>query len=62
MFLGIKSNAQQARKTDNALLLECYQNQHFTDALSYLKSVYTEPVTDEKEIHSHKTRRETKEI
>jgi tetratricopeptide (TPR) repeat protein len=43
-------HAQQARKTDDALLLEYYQNQRFADALTYLKSIYTEPVTDSKEL------------
>jgi len=43
-------NAQQMRKADDALLLEYYQNQRFADALTYLKSVYTEPVTDLKEL------------
>jgi tetratricopeptide (TPR) repeat protein len=42
--------AQQTRKTDDALLLEYYQNQRFADALTYLKSIYTEPVTDAKEL------------
>lgn len=43
-------NAQQARKADDALLLEYYQNQRFADALTYLKSIYIEPVTDVKEL------------
>ncbi|NNU32989.1 tetratricopeptide repeat protein [Mucilaginibacter sp. S1162] len=30
--------------------MEYYQNQRFADALSYLKSIYTEPVTDTKEL------------
>lgn len=36
----------QTRKTDDALLLDYYQNQRFADALTYLKNVYTEPVTN----------------
>lgn len=43
-------SAQQARKVDEALLLEHYQNQRFADAFSYLKQVYPEPVTDKKEL------------
>ncbi|MDB5004795.1 MAG: tetratricopeptide repeat protein [Mucilaginibacter sp.] len=43
-------HAQQARKADDALLLEYYQNQRFADALTYLKGIYTEPVTDTKEL------------
>ncbi|MDB5157812.1 MAG: hypothetical protein JWR50_2519, partial [Mucilaginibacter sp.] len=43
-------HAQQARKADDALLLDYYQNQRFADALTYLKSVYPEPVADIKEL------------
>jgi tetratricopeptide (TPR) repeat protein len=43
-------HAQQARKTDDSLLLDYYQSQRFTDALTYLKGIYTEPVTDRKEL------------
>ena len=43
-------SAQQTRTTNDALLLEYYQNQRFADALTYLKSIYTEPVTDAKEL------------
>jgi len=42
--------AQQTRKTDDGLLLEYYQNNRFADAFNYLKTVYTEPVTDAKEL------------
>ncbi|MES2427679.1 MAG: hypothetical protein V4560_11940 [Bacteroidota bacterium] len=42
--------AQQTRGTNDALLVEYYQNQRFADALTYLKSIYTEPVTDTKEL------------
>jgi tetratricopeptide (TPR) repeat protein len=42
--------AQQTRKTDDALLLEYYQNNRYADAFNYLKTVYTEPVTDAKEL------------
>nr|WP_294794304.1 tetratricopeptide repeat protein [uncultured Mucilaginibacter sp.] len=42
--------AQQARKTDDALLLEYYQNNRFAEAFNYLKTVYTEPVTNAKEL------------
>lgn len=50
LFFAINSYAQETRKTDDALLLEYYQNQRFSDALSYLKTIYTEPVTDAKEL------------
>jgi tetratricopeptide (TPR) repeat protein len=50
LFSALNSYAQQTRKTDDALLLEYYQNQRFADALSYLKTIYTEPVTDAKEL------------
>ncbi|WP_214071083.1 tetratricopeptide repeat protein [Mucilaginibacter sp. dw_454] len=51
-FLSISlfAQAQQARKTDNDLLLQYYQNQQFNEALSYLKTVYAEPVTNTKEL------------
>jgi tetratricopeptide (TPR) repeat protein len=42
--------AQQTRATNDALLVEYYQNQRFADALTYLKNIYTEPVTDAKEL------------
>jgi len=38
--------AQRAAKADEALLLEYYQNQRFSDAADYLKKAYPEPVTD----------------
>ncbi|MES2375224.1 MAG: tetratricopeptide repeat protein [Bacteroidota bacterium] len=50
LFFAANSRAQDTRKTDDALLLEYYQNQRFADALSYLKTIYTEPVTDAKEL------------
>jgi tetratricopeptide (TPR) repeat protein len=40
----------QSRKTDDALLLEYYQNQRFADALTYLKGIYAEPVSDINEL------------
>ncbi len=43
-------HAQQTRPTDDALLLEYYQSQRYAEALTYLKSTYTEPVTDTKEL------------
>jgi tetratricopeptide (TPR) repeat protein len=43
-------SAQQTRQTNDALLLDYYQNQRFANALTYLKSIYTEPVTDAKEL------------
>ena len=42
--------AQELRKTDDALLLEYYQGSRYAEAFSYLKTVYTEPVTNEKEM------------
>jgi tetratricopeptide (TPR) repeat protein len=42
--------AQQTRKTDDGLLLEYYQNNRFAEAFNYLKTVYTEPVTNAKEL------------
>src|ERR1700753_1789440 len=39
---------QQTRKADEALLLEYYQNQRFSDAADYLKKTYPEPVGDMK--------------
>ncbi|MGF7077893.1 tetratricopeptide repeat protein [Mucilaginibacter sp. UYCu711] len=50
VIFATESRAQETRKTDDALLLEYYQNQRFAEALSYLKSIYTEPVTDAKEL------------
>lgn len=44
------ASAQQTRKTDEALLLDHYQNQRFIEAFTYLKGIYTEPVTDKKEL------------
>lgn len=35
-------------KLDEALLLDYYQNQRFSEAFNYVKSNYTEPVTDAK--------------
>jgi tetratricopeptide (TPR) repeat protein len=40
--------AQQMVKADDALLLEYYQNQRFDEAVTYLKKIYPEPVTDVK--------------
>lgn len=50
LFLTGISIAQQSRKTDDALLLQYYQNQQFKEALDYLKTVYTEPVSNAKEL------------
>lgn len=38
--------AQQTPKADDALLLDYYQNQRFSEAADHLKSTYPEPVTD----------------
>ncbi|MDO3626361.1 lipopolysaccharide assembly protein LapB [Mucilaginibacter sp. BT774] len=49
LILGARpSFAQQNNKSGDALLLEYYQNQHFADALDYLRKTYPEPVTDSK--------------
>ncbi len=50
IITGLVSNAfsQQVAKADEALLLEYYQNQRFSDAADYLKKTYPEPVTDQK--------------
>jgi tetratricopeptide (TPR) repeat protein len=42
--------AQQSRKTDDALLLEYFKSNRFDDAFTYLKKIYTEPITDVKEL------------
>ncbi|MDB5010656.1 MAG: tetratricopeptide repeat protein [Mucilaginibacter sp.] len=42
----ITASAQQTTNIDNALLLDYYQNQRFTDAYNYLKATYPEPVTE----------------
>lgn len=44
------SYGQQTRKTDDALLVEYYQAQRWAEAFNYLRTVYTEPLTDAKEI------------
>lgn len=46
--ISMASSAQQTDKTGDALLLEYYQNQRFTDALDYLRKTYPEPITDTK--------------
>lgn len=43
---GPSSIAQPNNKTDDALLMDYYQNQRYTQALTYLKQVNPEPVTD----------------
>src|ERR1700744_3602154 len=37
-----------AQQVDNTLLLDYIQNQKYADAAQYLKSVYPEPITDDK--------------
>ena len=49
LTLATLCQAQQ-RKTDDSLLLEYYQSQRFAEALTYLKSIYAEPVADAKEL------------
>ena len=44
--------AQQTTKSDDALLLDYYQNQRFADAVTYLRKTYPEPVTDLKALGS----------
>jgi tetratricopeptide (TPR) repeat protein len=50
LFSAPVAFSQQTRKTDDGLLLQYYQNQQFKEALGYLKTIYTEPVTDLKEL------------
>ncbi|MDF2432689.1 MAG: hypothetical protein JWP44_2320 [Mucilaginibacter sp.] len=45
-------SAQQRNKTDDALLLEYYQTQHFAEAADYLKKTYPEPIADIKTLSS----------
>jgi tetratricopeptide (TPR) repeat protein len=44
----LQASAQQSAKADYALLLDYYQNQHFADAVNYLKGIYPEPINDVK--------------
>jgi tetratricopeptide (TPR) repeat protein len=44
--LTIIAPAQQKQIADDALLLDYYQNQRFTDALDYLKKIYPDTVND----------------
>jgi len=48
LFLTITATTFGQVKVDDALLLDYYQTQRFAEASAYLKSVYTEPVTDKK--------------
>ncbi|WP_158826279.1 tetratricopeptide repeat protein [Mucilaginibacter lacusdianchii] len=48
MLLCFTRCFSQSSKIDNALLLDYYQNQRFTEAADYLKKAYAEPVTDAK--------------
>jgi tetratricopeptide (TPR) repeat protein len=40
----LAASAQQSPKTEDALLLEYYQNQRFAEAADYLKKTYPEPI------------------
>jgi tetratricopeptide (TPR) repeat protein len=51
-FLFNLCNIAAAQQVDNAVLLDYYQNQKFGDANKYLKTIYTEPVTDIKALGS----------
>ena len=46
IFLITPVLAQQTGKIDDALLMEYYQSQHYSDAIDYLKKNFPEPVTD----------------
>jgi tetratricopeptide (TPR) repeat protein len=46
LLIGLSFSVSAQNKVDDALLLDYYQNQRFADASDYLKTVYTEPVTD----------------
>ena len=48
LFLIKEVYAQDTTKVNNALLLDYYQNQRFTEAADYLKKSYPEPITDTK--------------
>jgi len=50
--LNLSALAQQSNKADDALLLEYYQNQRFSEAADYLKKIYPEPVIDLKVLSS----------
>jgi len=52
IFLNSHLYAQQNNKANDALLLEYYQNQRFSEAADYLKKIYPEPVTDLKALSS----------
>ncbi|MDB5128313.1 hypothetical protein [Mucilaginibacter sp.] len=45
---SIGAFAQQTSKVDDALLLDYYQNQRFTEAADYLKQAYAEPIINTK--------------
>ncbi|PJJ84612.1 tetratricopeptide repeat protein [Mucilaginibacter auburnensis] len=49
-YFSMESYAQETRKTDDALLLDYYQGGRYAEALTYLKTVYAEPVSDAKEL------------
>jgi tetratricopeptide (TPR) repeat protein len=42
------SFCQETKQIDDARLLEYYQDQHYADALTYLKTSFPEPITDVK--------------
>jgi len=52
ILLNTPAFAQQSQKADDALLLEYYQTQRFSEAADYLKKTYPEPVTDIKTLSS----------
>ncbi len=45
MLISLSATAQN-NKADNEKLINYYQSQHYADALTYLKSIYHEPVTE----------------
>lgn len=46
IITAMVSRAQVAPKVDNSRLIDYYQTQRYAEALTYLKSIYPEPVTD----------------
>lgn len=46
LLMSLTGKSQQTNKIDDALLMEYFQSQRYTDAAEYLKKNYPEPVTD----------------
>lgn len=52
LFLLLVAPKLFAQQVDNALLMDYIENQKFKEAAQYLKSIYTEPITDDKALQS----------